>query len=183
MASDFPWFYFSFTMCLNSCGWLRVVSLRGTNPGIVSVEKDSAMELGETKKGTLHTGQSIPEIELKTHLLPDERGTFEMDFEKERHSARNPMLEVNTSGGPVMNSNLRSLVFAFRQPERRYCALCQNLQPYRTKHCSRCQACVAKFDHHCHVIGTCIGELNLRYFWLYLGTQTILFMAIFVNVS
>lgn len=158
------------------------MSSKGTNPGIVSVETDSGRELRETKKSALQIGQSVPEIELKTHLLPDERGSFEMDYEKERKTPHNPTIDVNASGGAVMNSNLRSLVFAFRQPERRYCNFCQNLQPYRTKHCSRCQACIAKFDHHCHVIGTCIGELNLRYFWLYLGTQMILFMAVFFNV-
>lgn len=59
-------------------------------------------------------------------------------------------------------------------PELRYCEHCKVHQPYRTKHCDKCERCVYKFDHHCFWMGGCIGELNHGKFWLFLFFQTIL---------
>ena len=42
------------------------------------------------------------------------------------------------------------------------------LRPPRSKHCSLCNACVAKHDHHCPWFNTCIGEHNFRWFLLFL---------------
>ena len=60
-------------------------------------------------------------------------------------------------------------------PQKRYCAKCDIIQPYRTKHCNSCEACISKYDHHCFWIGGCVGELNLRKFFLMLFLQTLLF--------
>ena len=38
-------------------------------------------------------------------------------------------------------------------PERRFCKVCNILQPYRTKHCHLCERCIHKFDHHCVWVG------------------------------
>ena len=38
-------------------------------------------------------------------------------------------------------------------PERRFCEICRSFQPYRTKHCIKCERCVLKYDHHCFWIG------------------------------
>lgn len=43
-------------------------------------------------------------------------------------------------------------------PLKFFCHKCNKTQPYRTKHCNKCQACIAKYDHHCFWI----GELNRR---------------------
>ncbi|XP_042504568.1 probable protein S-acyltransferase 12 [Macadamia integrifolia] len=49
-----------------------------------------------------------------------------------------------------------------------YCGHCQNNKPPRCHHCSVCQRCVLKMDHHCIWVVNCVGARNYKFFLLFL---------------
>lgn len=48
------------------------------------------------------------------------------------------------------------------------CKKCIHPKPPRTHHCSVCDQCVLKMDHHCPWINGCIGHFNHRYFFMFM---------------
>ena len=57
-----------------------------------------------------------------------------------------------------------------------YCEVCRRLRPPRCEHCTNCNACILRLDHHCFFV--CIGFNNQKFFILYCLYYTMACMSI-----
>ncbi len=71
------------------------------------------------------------------------------------------------------------------RPPRRYCRKCKIFKPQRAHHCSICQRCIVKMDHHCPWINNCVGIGNHKFFLQFICCVFLLslFTLLVVGVS
>ena len=60
------------------------------------------------------------------------------------------------------------------------CRKCHIIKLCGTMHCAVCHKCVYMLDHHCIWFNKCIGQFNLKYFFLF---ALYLFFASFISIS
>jgi hypothetical protein len=59
------------------------------------------------------------------------------------------------------------------EPGLHLCKTCNMKRPPRCSHCYTCNVCVLEHDHHCGIVGGCVGQRSLRWFTLYLVSTAV----------
>ncbi|XP_036380946.1 palmitoyltransferase ZDHHC9-like isoform X2 [Megalops cyprinoides] len=102
--------------------------------------------------------------------LPEEAAFIEMEIEA---------ANGNVPPGQRPPPRIRNVQINNQIVKLKYCYTCKIFRPPRASHCSICDNCVERFDHHCPWVGNCVGKRNYRYFYLFTLSLSLLTIFIF----
>ncbi|CAG8498370.1 10154_t:CDS:2 [Paraglomus brasilianum] len=143
---------------------MPVYAPSGSTSSTTTVSSPSTPSTASTRVATYPSGP----ISTSDQLRPMENA-----YIKDATTATSGTSETLMGSTSVSNQQTRvmipmpSTVISKRDGGLRWCDRCNYVKPDRCHHCSECDKCVLKMDHHCPWVNGCVGYNNYKFFFLF----------------